>query len=155
MPTEFKPINTQEDFDAAIKDRLARHTTSVTADVEKKYEGYISPDEKKKLTDQIDTLNTQLKEKETSITDLTAKNKAFETASLKAKIAAEKGIPYELANKLSGETEAEIKADAETFSKFLGSSQPTQPLFNPEKGGSGTTSSTDAALLSVLGELTN
>ena len=31
----------------------------------------------------------------------------------------ENGIPYELAGKLSGETEDEMKKDAEAFSKFL------------------------------------
>lgn len=149
---EFKPIETQEAFDAAIKERLERHTKSVTADVTKKYEGYISPDEKKKLTDQIDTLTGQLKEKETSISDLTAKNKAYETASVKQKIAHEKGIPYELAGKLSGETEEEITADAETFAKFISNTNHrTQPLFNSDNTGS--ESGKTAALKSMLSEL--
>lgn len=45
MPEEFKPIETQEAFDAAIRSRLERNTRTVTEEVTKKYEGYLSPDE--------------------------------------------------------------------------------------------------------------
>ena len=51
MSEEFKAIETQEAFDAAIKARLERNTRTVTEEVTKKYEGYISPDEAKKTTE--------------------------------------------------------------------------------------------------------
>ena len=35
--SEFKPINTQEEFDIAIKDRISRER--------KKFEGYLSPEQ--------------------------------------------------------------------------------------------------------------
>lgn len=152
MSTEFKPIETQEDFDAAIKARLDRNTKTVTDDVKKSYEGYVSPDEVKKLTEQVDTLTKQLAEKDTAITDLTAKNKAYETASVKARIAHEKGLPYELAERLSGETEQDIAADAEKLVQFVGSQKPAAPLYAPQ-GGTGAASGTDAALMAMLGEL--
>lgn len=47
------------------------------------------------------------------------------------RIAHENGIPYELANKLSGDTEEAIKKDAETFAKFIGKKQ-TAPLGSTE-----------------------
>lgn len=47
------------------------------------------------------------------------------------RIAHENGIPYELANKLSGDTEEAIKKDAETFAKFIGKKQ-TAPLGHTE-----------------------
>lgn len=43
----------------------------------------------------------------------------YETSSLKTRIAHENGIPYELAGRLSGSNEEEIKKDAETMTKFL------------------------------------
>lgn len=152
MSTEFKAIETQEDFDAAIKARLDRNTKTVTDEVKKSYEGYISPDEVKKLTEQVDTLTKQLTEKDTSIADLTAKNKQYETASVKARIAHEKGLPYELAERLSGETEQDIAADAEKLAQFVSSQKPAAPLYAPQ-GGTGAASGTDAALMAMLGEL--
>lgn len=149
--SEFKAIETQEELDKIIKDRLSRNTKTVTDEVTKKYEGFISPDDaakqKKTLEDKITELNTKLKEKDTSIADLTAKNAAYETASVKAKIAREYGIPAELADRLSGNNEEEFKKDAENLVKFVQKEQPA-PLYNGEHSSSA--SSTDAALLSVL-----
>lgn len=159
MSTEFKAIETQEDFDAAIKARLDRNTKTVTDEVKKGYEGYLSPDEAKKLTaqteglrQQVEALTKQLAERDGSIADLTAKNKQYETASVKARIAHEKGLPYELAERLSGETEKDIAADAEKLAQFVGSQKPAAPLYAPQ-GGTGVTSGTDAALMAMLGEL--
>ena len=45
--------------------------------------------------------------------------KGYETSSLKMRIAHENGIPFELADKLSGSDEEAIKKDAETMAKFL------------------------------------
>lgn len=119
MSEEFKTIETQEALDAIIKNRLERNTRSVTEEVTKKYEGYISPDELKKHTDQITALTEKLKESETKIADLTAKNSAYEAASVKAKIAQEAGLPIELASRLSGSTEEELKKDAQALAELV------------------------------------
>lgn len=142
MANEFKTIETQEELDAIIKARLDRNTKTVTDEVKKSYDGYLSPDEAKKLTaqteglrQQVNALTAQLTEKETAITDLTAKNKAYETASVKARIAHEKGLPFELAERLSGETEQDIEADAEKLAQFItpaDSRQAPAPLFAPQ-----------------------
>lgn len=153
MSTEFKAIETQEDFDAAIKARLDRNTKTVTDEVKKSYEGYLSPDEAKKLTEQVESLTKALTERDGSIADLTAKNKAYETASVKARIAHEKGLPYELAERLSGETEQDIAADAEKLAQFVSSQKPAAPLYNPQGAGTAAVSGTDAALMAMLGEL--
>ena len=153
MSTEFKAIETQEDFDAAIKARLDRNTKTVTDEVKKSYEGYIPPDEVKKLNDQITSLTAQLTERDGSIADLTAKNKQYETASVKARIAHEKGLPYELAERLSGETEQDIAADADKLAQFVSSQKPAAPLYNPQGAGTAAVSGTDAALMAMLGEL--
>ncbi len=137
MSEEFKPIETQEAFDAAIKARLERNTRSVTDEVAKKFEGYLSPDDVTKNNDvyqkQIDDLNAKLKTHETTIADLTAKNKAHENSSAKMRIAHEVGIPFELADKLSGETEEDIRADAEKLAKYTTTKNNPAPPFSAEK----------------------
>ena len=133
----FEPIETQEAFDAAIKSRIERNTKSVTDEVTKKYEGYISPEDVSKqtaeLNKQIESLTAKLGERDSSIADLTAKNKAYETASVKTRIAREYNIPYELADRLSGETEDDIKKDAEKLAAFVGRKK-TAPLFDLDLG---------------------
>lgn len=133
----FEPIETQEAFDAAIKGRIERNTKTVTEEVTKKFEGYISPEDASKqtaeLNKQIESLTAKLGERDSSIADLTAKNKAYETASVKTRIAREFNIPYELADRLSGETEDDIKKDAEKLSAFVGKKK-TAPLFDPDSG---------------------
>lgn len=152
--SEFKTIETQEEFDAAIKARLDRNTKTVTDEVKKSYEGYISPDEAKKLTEQVDTLTKQLTEKDTSIADLTAKNKAYETASVKARIAREKGLPYELAERLSGESEEDIAADAESLAKFISADRQPAPLYAPQGTHGAEGKNEYAAAASLLDSLT-
>lgn len=135
--SEFKAITTQEEFDAAIKDRIARNTKTVTDEVTKKFEGWMSPQDSaakmKELNDKLDALTKQAGEKDKSIADLTSKNLAFELSALKAKVAHEKGIPYELAQRLSGTTEEEIGKDADTLAGFV-QKHPAAPLRNPEGG---------------------
>jgi hypothetical protein len=133
---------------------LDRNTKTVTDEVKKGYEGYIPPDEAKKLTDQVDTLTKQLTEKDTAITDLTAKNKAYETASVKARIAHEKGLPYELAERLSGETEEDIAADAEKLSQFVSAGRAPAPLYEPQGSIGAGVKNEYAAAASLLDSLT-
>lgn len=125
--SEFKAIETQEALDEIIKARLERNTKTVTAEVTKQFEGYISPDEAEKL-------KSQLTEKDTSIAELTAKNSAYEAAAVKARIAREYGIPAELADRISGANEEEYKADAENLAKFVKSGK-SAPMFNNDDSG--------------------
>ena len=152
--SDFKIIETQEELDNIIKDRLERNTKKITAEVTKQFEGFISPDEQSKLTKQIEELTAQSKDKDTQIADLTAKNTEYATAAVKAKIAREYGIPAELADRISGTNEEEFKADAEALSRFVNqNNNPPAPMYNGE--GSGNVTGTDAALMSVLNELSN
>lgn len=148
---EFKAITTQEEFDSAIQARLERCKTTTTEEITKKYEGYISPDDFSKKeaesTKKINDLNAQLNAKDGSIADLTAKVKAYETSSVKMRVAHEVGLPYELADKLSGETEEEIKKDAETFAKFIKPKHEPAPLHSTDSGSH--TNSKDAMLIKL------
>lgn len=135
---EFTTIETQEQLDEVIKDRLARSEKKW----QEKYAGYLSPDEVKAKTEdlqkQIDELgnslnsaNKKAKADAEAIASLEAKTKSYETASVKSRIAHEVGIPFELANKLSGETEDDIRKDAEALKPFV-TQKHVAPLRNPE-----------------------
>lgn len=132
----FEIIDTQEKFDAAISERLRRERETVS----KKYADY---DELKQKAAEYETRLGALKKEaednakkysdyDTKLADLQAKVKGYETVSVKTRIAHETGIPYELAGRLSGNTEEEIRKDAETLSKYIGSTKKTAPLRTPE-----------------------
>ena len=63
---------------------------------------------------------------------MNGKLKAFETAALKSRIAHEAGLPYDLAGRLTGDTEEAIKADAEKLSALFKSAKPKEPLKDTE-----------------------
>ena len=86
--------------------------------------------EKEQLEQQLQQLNDKLtaQEKElSSVEELQSKLKTYELENLKIKIANQAGIPLDLAGRLSGESEEEIKADAEKLAGFV-NKKPTLPL---------------------------
>lgn len=120
---DFTPINTQEEFDERIKERLERERRT-TAEKYKDYEEIKKKNEEyettiSELNTSLSDVNGKIKEHEETISGLNGKVKKYESDSVKTRIAHEAGIPYELASKLSGETEDEIRKDAEMFSKFV------------------------------------
>ena len=127
MSEEFKVIDTQEAFDAAIKARLERNTKAVTAEVAKKYEGWLSPEEVKKSADQIAALSKELETGKATIAELEAKNAAYEISSVKMKVAREAGLPAELAERITGKDEEEMKKDAEALAQLIKPSHKPRP----------------------------
>lgn len=143
--SEFKIIDTQEAFDAAIKERLERQRKTVTEEVTKKYEGWISPDEAGKSAERIAGLEAQ-------VADLTAKNTAAELGALRTRIAHETGLPFELAGRLVGEDEKSLRADAEALAKLTAPAPKPSPNYSPELPAG---SSRDAAFRAMASELNN
>lgn len=149
---EFKPIETQEDFEAAIGERLAREA--------KKYEKYTSPEDLEKiradydgkindLSGQIDTVNQQLAERDKSIEERDAKIRGYETNSVKMRIAREAGLSYEAVEYLKGDDEDSIKKSAQNLKALIGN-KPAPPLGDPEPPAP---SSKDAAYRKMLAKL--
>ena len=64
--------------------------------------------------------------------DLKAQVQNYESSSLKTKVALEIGLPYQMASRLSGSTEEEIRSDAEAMAKLIGSQKPVAPLGSSE-----------------------
>lgn len=152
---EFQPITTQEEFDAAVKERLKRAEEKYS----KKYEGYISPDEmdktKKDYDAQIADLNNAIsaakKKAEKFDADLAerdSKIKAYETSAIKSRVAHEVGLSYDSIEFLKGEDEASIKESAEALKGLIGQSAPTTPLATEDKPSS-ILSSSDTAMRSL------
>ncbi len=120
---EFTPITTQEAFDAASAPRLQRERATAI----KPYADY---DDIKR---ERDTLRTDKDNLAAQLADANGKIKRYETASVKTRIAHDKGLPYEMADRLAGETEEEISADADRLVKIIGAThEPAPPLADPE-----------------------
>lgn len=148
--SDFKVIETQEQFDAVISERLKREREVVR----KEYEGYLSPDEiGEKYKDYLSPEQAEGKYKGYLSPEEAAKKdaeiKRHETNSLKVKIAQETGIPYELAGRLSGDNEESIRKDAETVAKYLKKTR-VPPLKSTEEP---TGNSKKEALRKTLSEL--
>ncbi|WP_304515679.1 capsid assembly scaffolding protein Gp46 family protein [Companilactobacillus nodensis] len=132
----FKTIETQEELDQIIQGRLDRQKESLV----KQYSDY---DDLKKQVSTLTNENTSLqstisksKEKyadyDQNIENLNSKISGYETANLKTKIALENGLPYDLADRLVGDDEESLKADAERLAGFVKKDDPVPPLKDPE-----------------------
>lgn len=107
---EFTPINTQEEFEARVNE--------IYGDV-------------KDLQSQIQTLTGERDTNANTITQLQTEINGYKTADLKRRIAEEKGIPLEMAARLSGDDEAAMRADADSMAKVLRAYKGAAPLFDP------------------------
>ena len=142
--SDFKAIETQEQLDAIIGERIRRAESKAA----EKYADYDSvKHQNDELTAQIADLTKQIKAKDEAISgnkeivdNLNAKIKDYETRSVKTRIAHEFGLPYQLADKLSGEDEDAIREDAKKMASFIktpaapiGSVEPTHEDEDPVK----------------------
>lgn len=105
MSEEFKPIETQEAFNMAVQQKIE--------ETKNQFKDWVSPE---KLSEQTTALQAQID--------------SLKLENLKMKVAQESGLPSELASRLTGTNEKELRADAETLAKFT-ASKPS-PAFKPE-----------------------
>lgn len=118
---EFTPIETQEQLDSIIGERIKE----VREKAEKKYEGYLSPEEvTKKYEGYLSPDEVTKKYKgylspdEVAAKD--AKIKGYESHSVKTRIAHELGLSYESIDFLKGDDEESIRKSAETLKALVG-----------------------------------
>lgn len=155
--SEFKVIETQEEFDRMIQKRLAQKE----AEVSKKFEGYLSPDDLQKLradydgklaqaqTD-LEAMTAKVAAHDQEVADLTARAVKAETSLLKGEVANKHGIPLELAGRLIGDTKEDLEKDAESFASYMGP-KAAPPLRSNEPAQS---TGLDGAYAAVLSQLT-
>lgn len=83
------------------------------------------------LNGTLTATNDKYTQQESTLSDLQKQVKGYEVDTLKTRIASQAGLPLDLAGRLSGETEDEIKADAEKFASFVSKPAPL-PLKSTE-----------------------
>lgn len=146
--SEFKVIETQEQLEEVLKDRLKRERETTRkefegflspSDVDEKYKGYMSPDDvEEKYKDHLSP---------EEVAKLNAKIKGYETDSVKTRIAHETGLSYEAIEFLRGEDEDSIRKSAESLKGLVGMTN-VAPLASTESSGVG--NATDAAIRNTL-----
>lgn len=128
---EFNPINTQEEFDAAV---------------ERQY-GNV-----KDLQGQITTLTGERDGHAATIANLQKEIAGYKTAELKNRIAKEEGIPLDMAGRLAGADEKALRADAKALAGHLRSYKGAAPMADPEPAAE---KGSKAAARRLLRNLTN
>ena len=146
-------IETQEQLDAIISERIKRERETLG----KKYEGYLSPDDFATkaseydtkigdLTKQLEEANGKIANHDKAIAERDSKIKAYETDSVKTRIAHEIGLSYDAINFLKGDDEDTIRKSAESLKALVGSTS-IAPLASTETSVS---NAEDAALKNTL-----
>ena len=105
-----KPITTQEELDAVIKDRLSRERESAA----KRYEGWVSPEDVEKLKEEhakeVKALQDAAAASEQTIKDkdaAIAESAKYKTDLEKTRIALAAGLKIDYADRLRGENAEE------------------------------------------------
>ena len=130
--SDFKTIETQEELDAVIKSQLSRER--------EKYADY--EDLKKQLADfeakettyqnTINALKTRETELSSQVEALNSDLTQTKLQTAKQRIATEYGLPLDLAERLQGDDEDGLKADAERLASHLVPKQPKPPMKSNE-----------------------
>lgn len=126
--SEFKVIESQEEFDARIKDRIERAKEKAIEDYKIEIKKTIDDlkSENSSLKNEVAGYKESLEEvkgKDEIIKGLNEKISAFERAEVKRNIALEYGLPFKLAEKISGDDEDSMKKDAEVMAKYFSESK--------------------------------
>lgn len=130
--SEFKTIETQEELDRIVKERLARQ--------KEKYADYDALKSRvKELEDENAELHTaadaSAKDKtaqESQIAELQSKISGYETEKVRTRVALQYGLPLDLASRLRGDDEEALKQDAENLAGLMHANEPKAPLKSTE-----------------------
>lgn len=137
---EFVPIETQEQFDAMVKDRVDRAKKSTAKEFETQLKDLES------IKEQLTSKDAEVEALKAKISDFESEKKANEESyqgmqkelselklkALKTKVAMDAGLPADLADRLTGDDEETLKADAEKLAPFVGSKK-VAPSFKTEE----------------------
>ena len=111
-------------------------------ELKKEYEDKIQ-----KAEESLKAANEKIAGHDQIVADLTTRATTAEGKLLKNRIANESGVPYELADRLVGSNEEELKADAEKFASFLA------PKSAPPLHSSDAPTNTNAGLAGMLSQI--
>lgn len=128
MADEFKVIETQADFDARIKDRIARAEQKI----KDQYTDYDTlKAQNSDYAKQIEQLQSEKAEIESERDKYSAQVNKYAKDALRTEVAREVGIPYGMADRITGDDKDAMIKDAEKIKKCF-SVKPEAPF-----GGSG------------------
>lgn len=153
---DFKPIETQEQFEDAIRDRVDR--------INKKYESWTSPDKLQEIKDGYEQnaskkfegytspedLQTMKNNYESQLETIRNENTSLKASQLRSKVANEFKLPAEMASRLQGTTEEELRTDAKTLAELVSTNK---AIVLPLHGGStGGNTNKNAAIKELLSQ---
>ena len=130
--SEFKPITTQEEFDAAIKGRLSREKEKYGDYDQLKSRVAELEEENVGLKSTIEATNQSKADADKQLEDLQNQIAGYETASLRTRIALKHGLPYDLADRLQGNDEESFEADAERLAVLIKPATKVAPVRSTE-----------------------
>lgn len=125
---KFNPIETQEAFDKAIQARLDRQAHTLETKWSEEHAEALGKAEKyDELKTQYDDISSKYsaleessKESSTKIADLENEVKSYKINEIKTKVAIEKGLSLQAIGRLQGETEEDIRKDADSLIGIIG-----------------------------------
>ena len=146
---DFKAITTQEEFDAAIKERIDRAEKKTRETVAAEYAGWMKPEDVKRLKEEHATALKELNEShakalekyagyDDKFNEMTAKVHEYEVREIKNRVAREKKLPYEAVDFLQGDDEKAITESADRLANLTGTTHSFGMTRNTE-----TTANTD------------
>lgn len=151
---DFTPIETQEQFDAAIKDRLGREKAKYSEQLAGFEETKTKLSEAEKqiadLTDAMTAANEKISGFESQIKERDDKIADYATRAAKTQIAHEFGLPFDAIEFLKGDNEDEIRKSAESMKSLVGATK-VAPLATNDGAN---LDPKDAALRGMLQDLT-
>lgn len=136
--SDFKVIESQEQFDEAIKDRIERaeektrkEMSGQIEELKSKLESLIGENEnyKEELA--------SLEEKNERISSLEGEIEGYKKADLRRKVAMDNNIPFKLADRIVGDDEESMVEDAKKLAVYFEKKNVETPLRsydNPNKG---------------------
>lgn len=156
---EFKPINTQEEFDSVIKARIERAERSARESVTAEFKGFIAPAEIEKLKAdyqaKIEKLNADHAEEMKKYAGYDERFKAFESEingykirDLKVKAATANKLPMDAVEFIQGEDESAINESAARLVSLTGGAHSFGMTRNTEQK-----ADTDAPLRELLAKM--
>ena len=134
--SEFKTIETQEELNRIINDRLNRERAKYADyDALKAAKAELDGLKGKDYPGEIERLKGEIAAQKATIDGHAEQLTAAQNEAMRYRVASEAGLPFALAGRLQGEDEAAVRKDAEALKEIMGSGKPTQPLADPESNG--------------------
>lgn len=131
--SEFKTIETQEDLDRIVKERLARQKEKYADYDELKSRVKELEDENAELHTAADVSAKDKTAQENQIAELQSKISDYETEKTRTRVALQYGLPLDLASRLRGDDEEALKQDAENLAGLMHANpEPKAPLKSTE-----------------------